>query len=186
MTRPVLNLLTALSLLLCVAVVALWVRSYFAADTVRRTYIPDLHRHGVNLQADFNRGMARLSRYDIWSHDTPDFPVDHTPMLTSRYPRRYSHEPRPPERTADRYLLGFRYEDKTTSLWTAYTDRTRAVVVPLWVGVAVFGALPARALRHRLRGLRKANKGLCPTCGYDLRATPGRCPECGTVAMTPA
>ena len=39
--------------------------------------------------------------------------------------------------------------------------------------------LPSLWLLRRVRRRRRRRRGLCPACGYDVRASPGRCPECG-------
>ena len=51
----------------------------------------------------------------------------------------------------------------------------------LWPLVVLTAVLPAvRAVGwHRRVATRRAARGLCPACGYDLRGAPGGCPECG-------
>lgn len=48
-----------------------------------------------------------------------------------------------------------------------------------WLYALLFAILPILWL-NRFRKARRARRvGHCPHCGYDLRATPDRCPECG-------
>ena len=59
-----------------------------------------------------------------------------------------------------------------------------AVRIRLWGPFVVFAAYPTIAfIRGPLRRYRRRNRGLCLHCGYDLRGTPERCPECGSEAL---
>jgi hypothetical protein len=47
------------------------------------------------------------------------------------------------------------------------------------IGLCVLAVVDVRVLRKR----RRLAAGLCPACGYDLRASKDRCPECGLAIM---
>ena len=59
---------------------------------------------------------------------------------------------------------------------------------PYWMLTTAFAALPGLMLPRRtptrLRALWRQRNHLCVTCGYNLRASSDRCPECGTPVGT--
>ena len=54
------------------------------------------------------------------------------------------------------------------------------VIIPDWFLFGLLMTTPCLWLFHRLRSRSRFAAGKCRACGYDLRATPECCPECGT------
>lgn len=159
------TLCSAVSLLLCAAACVLWARSGTVMDGVR---------HAVPVRSDavstssftlFTRGNALHYLYVGPSEGTPPG----WKVLNDPQPPRFVTMTDRPKWQA----LGFGRGGGTG--W-------RFVSVPFWFLVPSMLVLPALWLLAQVRRRRLARAGRCLTCGYDLRASPGRCPECGTAA----
>ena len=60
-------------------------------------------------------------------------------------------------------------------------ETTYGVSIP-WIEVAIASFIPACIWLARIaRRRRRLRRGKCLHCGYDLRASPGVCPECGNI-----
>ncbi len=54
------------------------------------------------------------------------------------------------------------------------------IVVPMYAPMVLLAVPPLAWWLRRTRRWRQTSKGRCLVCGYDLRASMDRCPECGT------
>jgi hypothetical protein len=162
--RFIINSLLLLSSVLCLTVVASWIRSYRRADflfvhTKTPSFVAIIGiRAGYIIVETRNGGFRDLfSKVGYYSYQ--------------------SHRAWKMAKIEDAYLGIY---------WKKETDSSRlpvweALLIPIAYLVAFFSALPVVWVFKTLKQRRAILQGHCPTCGYDLRATPDRCPECGTV-----
>ena len=166
--RWALNLAAAVSAVLFVGVCVLWVRGYFVTDGVQLPLYPT-----IAVWSQRGRGL-------IYSTDNPEYAGSHW-----RYNRF------PPSRPVG--FEGGAFPGNSSTRFAGFgADVThyprdgitsRQFIFPYWF-IATFTAMTGAGAAAYLRRHRK-RVGHCPRCGYDMRATPTRCPECGAVPAPP-
>lgn len=79
--------------------------------------------------------------------------------------------------------VGLELEPGGLIIFNAYEDVPAAMIIPYLPIAIIAMIMPCAWVAGRTMGARRAKarrRGVCHVCGYDLRATPRKCPECGT------
>jgi hypothetical protein len=173
MKRRLFNLAATASLVVCVATAALWVRSYHSLDQI-------IHRYDAGTGVQFwsvysTYGSVGWGR--VWAgYEGPS--AAKRWRSRPRGARGFEWESGPPHRVPTR--RGFLWETSGWRPMPSYVERRKALVAPHWFLVLLFAATPSARVFMGWTRRSPRRDGHCPACGYDLRATPERCPECGT------
>jgi hypothetical protein len=180
----ILNGLAVLSVVLCLATAVLWVRSQRIHDMWAWSNSGYVQLHSVESEVELYWGIAnpgdrplRGSVSFIWEGLHEFWSGIHRPV--TQFPA-YAVDP---SMTVHWDFWGFRCAEDDPQKVNRGTLYHR-LAIPYWSILAVEGCV-ALACTGAVRRLRRARRlesvGLCRKCAYDLRATPDRCPECGTI-----
>jgi hypothetical protein len=166
MMRPVgrrlFTLCSAVSLLLCVGAGAVWGWSFW-----RDVYGGSA---GMGVLTTTRRGVVTVMRVQ-GNSDTAMVSVGEPPVFVREVNRWMRDGP------ARRSVCGVGWGTLIVSTRGMMLHIT-ACSAPLWYALPPLTILPLWDLLRRARR-PSALPGVCAACGYDCRATPARCPECG-------
>jgi hypothetical protein len=171
MRRRLHAILAALSFVLFLLTTALWVRSYWRGDEVchltgiRGYYLETARGSAMYFTARTYTYPRARSDWNYFAHLDPAGRQQAMNDIEQRTAARLGNGGR---------VLGFAFRGGD---WLAGKDAT-VLMFPLWAPAIVFAIPPALWIRRR-----RLAPGLCSECGYDLRASKDRCPECGTVIV---
>jgi hypothetical protein len=180
--RILFNTATVLSLVLCVATIALWVRSqfvveFFAGYTGNRGQLRTIDLLGDGIYYSESVWAARVNELPGWQHWSVRRYDSIAVYRTTFDPQSLGY--------FDVWAVPFfsttfvPANPRDTSGWTLRAQ------LPWWLLFLATATLPISRMTRALRARRRRGGGLCPACGYDLRATPDRCPECGATPPPP-
>ena len=190
MWRRKLDVVTALSLVLCVMTAGLWARSHFVHERIRHLPLAvwGTAFESAYYEAGQTRGVfwlrAGRTVQDRRDGDGEDAATrDHVvalrkrSLMDGRWARQPARDFIPSDRGTLARRLGFEaHAGSGNGRWRWWGF---GVSCPHWAVALAAVVLPALRLTGLWRMRRRRTAGLCRACGYDLRATPGRCPECG-------
>jgi hypothetical protein len=169
MRRKLPIFIAAVSLLLCAAICVLWVRSGRRSD-----YASVAPAWRALVCMTFPGGL----KFSTWP--TPVEPGGFK-FASYEYGVRNAYGAWMNRPLVSWSKLGFDLRPLQFSNQTKPDRGAFELFIPFWFLTAAFLVLPLSLFVRLARGRRRERENRCARCGYDLRASPGRCPECGTV-----
>jgi hypothetical protein len=172
MIRRLFTIASILSLLLCAATVVLWVRSY-------RT--PQWHHWSGGRETSLMNYCGEVDWYEVWWMSSAAFPS--SAAVGDGY---FCSELDPTiglkERAALLVSLPTLHRLGPVAGIGVFWERPlrfTEIMLPHWLLVLVCAVMPLVWLTQQVRVRAAERMGRCISCGYDLRASKDRCPECG-------
>jgi len=176
--------LAVVSFAVCVGAASLWMLSYFRCYSLGYVWRPRWAVGPPEMPRTWQSRILEMSLYRGSIGAVDAYMIDDI-RQGIHFQGGPSHPFGPPKRPAFFDALGFCIMREQglggSNNGVPFLDwDIRHVVVPSWFVLLLAIPLPTLWILDRRRQ-RRLPAAACKTCGYDLRASADRCPECGAV-----